>query len=106
MLGATKSEDPLCIYKYKKGNVAYLTGNDMTRYYRFVMRLTRPSIAEVDLSLTSTHLMRVHACVLLHEAGKDGSYIKLRLQWLSDCFGVHLRNTDMSRAQHNEALHT
>ena len=33
------------------------------------------------------------------------SCIKLRLWWLSDCFGVHLRNTDKSRAQHNEALH-
>ena len=101
VLGATKSEDPCCACKDKKGNVACLTVDDMTCYYRFVMCLTRPSITEADLSLISTHLMRVYACVLLHEAGKDGPYIKLRLRWLSNCFEVYLRNTDKIRAQHN-----
>ena len=49
-------------------------------------------------------MLRVYACVLLHEAGKDGPYIKLRLRWLSNCFEVYLRNTDKIRAQHNDAL--
>ena len=47
---------------------------------------------------------RVKAAVLLHEAGKDGTYIKLRIRWLSDCFEVYLRNTPTICAQHNTAL--
>ena len=42
--------------------------------------------------------------MLLHEAGKNASYIKLRLRWLSDCFQVYLRNTRRICAQHNASL--
>ena len=42
--------------------------------------------------------------VFLHEAGKDGPYIKLRLRWLSDCFQIYLRNTNRICAQHTAAL--
>ena len=42
--------------------------------------------------------------MLLHEAGKDASYIKLRLRWLSDCFQVYLRNTKLICVQHNASL--
>ena len=82
----------------------YLTGTDITAYYREVMRAVRPNITDIELSLISTHSLRVYACVLLHEAGKDGPYIKLRLRWLSDCFEVYLRNTPRVRTQHNDAL--
>ena len=104
VLGNTEPEDTLCVYKDEVGKTVYLTGDDMTAYYRFVMRLTRPGITAADLALISTHSLRVYACVLLHEAGKDGPYIKLRLRWLSDCYEVYLRNTDKIRAQHNVAL--
>ena len=104
VLGNTEPEDPLCVYKDEVGKTVYLTGDDMTAYYRFVMRLTRPGITAADLALISTHSLRVYACVLLHEAGKDGPYIKLRLRWLSNCYEVYLRNTDKIRAQHNVAL--
>ena len=57
------------------------------------------------LKLISTHSLCVKAAVLLHEAGKDGTYIKLRIRWLSDCFEVYLRNTPTICAQHNTALH-
>ena len=43
---------------------------------------------------------------MLHEAGKDGTYIKLRLRWLSDCFDVYLRNTKRICEQHNDAMLT
>ena len=48
--------------------------------------------------------MRAKAAVLLHEDGKDAPYIKLRLRWLSDCFIVYLRNTQVIMEQHNAAL--
>ena len=103
-LGSTDPEDPLCVYRNEKGETNYLTGSDITAYYRDVMRTVRPNITDAELSLISTHSLRVYACVLLHEAGKDGPYIKLRLRWLSDCFEVYLRNTTRIRNQHNEAL--
>jgi len=41
----------------------------------------------------------VKAARLLHEAGKDGVYIKLRNRWLSSCFQTYLQNTDTIFAQ-------
>ena len=46
----------------------------------------------------------MYACVLLSESGKDGTYIKLRLRWLSNCFEIYLRNTDNIAVQHGNAL--
>ena len=104
VLGHTDPEDPLCVYRKKCGDVVYLTGTDMTEYYRFVLRLVQPSVTDDEVSLISTHSLRVCACVLLHEAGKDGPYIKIRLRWLSNCYEVYLRNTETIRQQHSEAM--
>ena len=76
----------------------------MTAYYQFVMRLTCPNILDEELTLISTHSLRVYACVLLHEIGKDGPYIKPRLHWLSNCFEVYSRNINRICDQHNNAL--
>lgn len=104
LLGNTAPDDPLCVYKNDKGKTVYLTGDDVTDYYRFVTRLVMPNITDEELNLISTHSIRVTACVLLHEAGKDGPYIKLRLRWLSNCFEIYLRNTETITAQHVAAL--
>ena len=61
-------------------------------------------IPEEELRLYSTHSLQVTAANLLHEAGKDGSYIKLRCRWKSDCYEIYLRNTAKIRQQHAEAL--
>jgi len=92
-LGSIDPEDPLCVYKGENG-VQCLTGTDITVYYRFIMQL-----------VNHTHSIRIFACVLLHEAGKYGPYIKLRLRWLSNCFEIYLRNTDRITNQHNKLLH-
>ena len=101
-LGA-EPESPACIYR-EGDSIKYLTGCDMTNYLRFVTRLTFVHITDDKLKLISTHSIRVTAAVLLAEAGKDGIYIKLRLRWLSDCYMVYLRNTDIIMIQHNAAL--
>jgi len=103
-LGKTDPLDPLCVYKDDKGEVKYLTGTDVTAYFRDIMRTVMPNISDEELKLISTHSIRVYACVLLHEAGKDGPYIKIRLRWLSNCFEVYLRNTDTIMFQHMDAL--
>ena len=95
--------DPLCVYK-DDVDIKFLTGNNITAFYRTVLSSIQPEVTDAKLKLISTHSLRVYACVLLHEANKDGTYIKLRLRWKSDCFEVYLRNTKRIRAQHQEAL--
>lgn len=102
-LGYTNELDPLCVYR-KNGEVYYLTDDLVTEYYRKVTKMVFPSISRDELMLISTHSLRVKAAVLLQEAGKDGTYIKLRLRWLSNCFEIYLRNTDVICDQHNSAL--
>jgi len=99
-------EDPLCVYKGKTNKVEFLTGKEVTEYFRFIVKLTNPSITNEELKLISTHSIRVTACVLLAEAGKEGWYIKLRLRWLSDCYEVYIRDTSRLALMHNEALCT
>lgn len=103
-LGATQPGDPLCVYRTEDGDIQYLTGDMITKYFRFVTKMVFPDISDEQLKLISTHSIRVKAAVLLSEAGKDGTYIKLRIRWLSDCFEVYLRNTNVICEQHNEAL--
>ena len=105
VLGNTEPEDPLCVYRDEKG-MQYLTSTEITKYFRTIMKLVMPNISDEELKLISTHSIRVYACVLLSEAGKDGPYIKLRLRWLSNCFEIYLRNTNIIADQHNEALDT
>ncbi|EJK58890.1 hypothetical protein THAOC_20950 [Thalassiosira oceanica] len=96
-------EDPLAVYN-RGGQTHFVTGDDITSYICMVTRLVFPDISEAQLALLSSHSLRVTACVLLHEEGKDGSYIKLRLRWLSDCYTIYLRNSEIIVAQHDEAL--
>ena len=63
-----------------------------------------PNISDEELKLISTHSIRVYACVLQEESGKDGTYIKLRMRWLSNCFEIYLRYTDNLAVQHGDAL--
>ena len=83
-LGANNSTDPLGIYQSNNGDTVFLTGDQITKYYRYVKKLVFPTILNAELKLFSCHPIRMRTAVLLHEAGKDGLYIKLRLRWLSD----------------------
>lgn len=96
--------DPLCVYQLPSGQKCFLTGTDVTEYYRWVTKLVFPHMLDEELRLISSHSLRVKACILLAEAGKSGYYIKLRLRWKSDCYEVYLRNTVTISSQHNTAL--
>ena len=102
-LSNTEPEDPLCIYKYNKG-IQYLTGTAVTAYFCVIYKLVMPNISDGELKLISTHSIRVYACVLLSESGKDGSYIKLLLRWLSNYFEMYLRNTETIGVRQGDAL--
>jgi len=43
-LGTTSPEDPIYVYKGRYGVIFYLTGTDMTTYYRFIVKLVMPNI--------------------------------------------------------------
>ena len=96
---------PLAVYRDDKDSkVKYLTGDKFQEYLRSIVLEIMPGISAEDLKLYSTHSVRVTACVNLHEAGKDGTYIKLRIRWKSDCFEIYLRNTAAIRFQHAQAM--
>ena len=73
--GEKDPEDPLWVFQTVEGTFAYLTGDMITKYYRYVTQMVFPSISADELKLFSCHSLRVKAAVLLHEAGKYGSYI-------------------------------
>jgi len=95
---------PINVYQDEDGVTRYMTGDDVTELIRVIAKKVMPNLSDEELELYSCHSLRVTACVLLHEAGKDGTYIKLRLRWKSECFQIYLRNTATIRAQHTEAL--
>lgn len=99
-LGYVDPATPACIYRHKNGRNYYLCNEDVTKFLRFVKKMVHPNISDEELHLISVHSIRVEAAVILHEAGKDGPYIKLRLRWLSNCFEVYLRNTKIITQQH------
>jgi hypothetical protein len=70
---------PLAVYRDKKGRKVYLTSTTLTKYIRDVARSAHPNMSHVEIQRFSCHSIRVWACVLLHEAGKKGDYIKKRL---------------------------
>ena len=80
VLGKTGPEDHLCVYEGQNSIVLYLTGTDMTDYFQLILRLVMPNMSNEELKLISTHSIRVFVCVLLHEARKDGPFVKLRLR--------------------------
>ena len=102
--GAKDLDDSLCLFQSDEGTTVYLAGDVITKYYRHVTQLVFPSISDEKLRLFSCHSLRVKAAVLLHDAGKDDSYIKLRLHWLNECFQVYLQSTKRICEQHNAAL--
>jgi hypothetical protein len=95
---------PLAVYRDRNGQKVYLTSASLMKYIRDVARSVHPNMSNADILRFSCHSIRVWACVLLHEAGKKGDYIKKRLRWLSDAYRVYLRDTDVLASQHNDCL--
>ena len=71
-LGARNPEDPLGVFQTARGDTVYFTSDMITKYYRYVTKISFPTISNAELRLFSCHSARVMAVVLLREAGKDG----------------------------------
>ncbi len=97
---------PLCVYRGKGGKLVYLTANVVTNFLRKVAKKVHTGISKADLAKISAHSLRVWAACLLHEAGQSGDYIKKRIRWLSECYRIYLRDSDILGHKHNEVLET
>jgi hypothetical protein len=95
---------PFAVYKTKKGEVIYLTGNKIAELLQKALKKVRPDTTPDELKQYSAHSLRVCACVLLNKAGKPPNYIKKRLCWLGDSFRMYLRDTAIIQHQHVDAL--
>ena len=95
---------PLCVYRGKGGKLAYLTASAITKFLRKVAKKVHLGISKTDLNKISAHSLRVWAACLLHEAGQSGDYIKKRLRWLSECYRIYLRDSDILGHKHNAVL--
>lgn len=94
---------PLAVYK-SRGKTRYMTNQVLTDMIRDATKKSHPHMTKEELSKYSCHSYRVWACVLLHEAGKDGDYIRVRLRWLSEAYRVYLRDTPATAKAHIKAL--
>lgn len=97
---------PVAFYTNKKGEKLYLTGTKIAELFRKAVKSCRPETTKEELSRYSAHSVRVWACVLLDEAGKSAEFIKKRLRWMGDSFRLYLRDTQIIRGQHCDALHS
>lgn len=97
---------PVAFYTNKKGEKLYLTGAKIAELFRKAVKSCRPDTPKDDLLRYSAHSVRVWACVLLDEAGKSAEFIKKRLRWMGDSFRMYLRDTQIIRGQHRDALHS
>jgi hypothetical protein len=71
---------PIALYKAKKGEVIYLTGNKIAELLRKAVKKVCLDTTLDELKRYSAHSLRVWACVLLDEAGKLPDHIKKRLR--------------------------
>ncbi len=95
---------PVAIYKTKKGETFYLTSNKIAKFLRKAIWMVCPDTNLNNLKRYSAHLLHGWACVLLDKAGKSPEYIKKRLRWLGDSFGMYLKDTTKIQHQHLIAL--
>ena len=97
-------ELPLAIFVNKTGAIKYLTASKIADVIRAAARTVHPDLTEEEIKKFSAHSIRVWACVLLSEAGKDPDFIKSRLRWMGESYRTYLRDTDKITTQHLDAL--
>lgn len=83
----------------------YLTCDVVTRVLRAAAAFVLgESATSEDIRGYTPHSIRICACVLLHEQGHSGVFIKNRLRWRSDTYMDYLRDTPRLARQHAASL--
>ena len=92
--------DTIAKFKSDTGKTRYITNSLISAHLQSAAKKIYNITKREILQLWSPHSIRVGACVLLDEAGKDGKFIQLRLRWRSIAFMDYLRNT-LTLAKHH-----
>ena len=81
MLRQSKLHHPLnlflAIYEDKNGETKYLTGSKISEIIRKAARKLHPDLKEDEIMKFSAHSLRVWACVLLDEARKTLTSLRI-----------------------------
>ena len=76
---------------------------DIEQHLQFCTKEVRSIENAQDVKKLNSQSIRVGSCVALHEAGKNGSFVQMRLRWRSLAFMMFFRNTIGLVRQHVEA---
>ena len=83
----------------------YLTDKVITKELRLAAAVVLgEEVTKEELQQYTPHSIRICACVLLHEQGHSGVFIKDRLRWRSDTYMDYLRDTPRLARQHADSL--
>ena len=92
---------PLSVFVDDKGVVTYIRAKHIEAYLRKVAKELYDIKDVEELKRWSPHSIRVGAAVRLQIAGKDGTYIQIRLRWRSNTFMIYLQNAiEIADQQH------
>lgn len=94
----------LVIFKDKKKKTSCIANIMISKHLQQVAQKAHAIADPKSLKLWMPHSLHVGACVLLHAAGKVGSFTQLRLRWRSLVFMDYLCNTITLAKQHILAL--
>jgi len=95
MLLNLPDDHPLAVYAddgAHTGTVRFIQAHQIAFTLQEVAKEWHGITDKRELSLCSSHSLRVGACVALHAAGLDAMSIKFALRWTSDAFLMCLRN--------------
>ena len=95
---------PLAIFVNSKNEIKYLTADKVKEVLRAAARRAHPDWTDEMINKISAHSIRVWACVSMHEAGRDPTFIKKRLRWLGDSYLLYLRDTPKTATKHKDSL--
>ena len=100
-LGAPANE-PVAVFQTRKKERAYITDSLTAKHLRrAASAVLNIGTSDPDLSLWSTHSIRVTAANLLHRQNFSDSFIMQRLRWKSLAFMEYLRDTIYAATQHS-----
>lgn len=107
ILAGSSPTIPLSVYRAPNGTPYNITTADVET----VMRRAAASLYNLDpikhrteLSLWSSHSLRVGACTMLYSKGFSEMEIKYLLRWKSSAFMTYLRNLAVTSRRHNIAI--
>ena len=94
----------MAVFKNTRGRPQFITERMVTDLLRTAASATlNLKLTDSEISLWSTHSVRVTAANLLYRKQLSDNYIKTRLRWKSNTFLMYLRNTIYSADEHSKA---